>query len=181
MFHLLHSHSKRESTIDKPWQSTMIDMGRYNSDRNEKRKEGHENEDVDSRFKMFDITSINNENSLDVHSSLYKTFFSKENQWVLQNSMKTEILKMSNNRYQITEQSPTHLQIIMRCILVRNQTETSVDRLNTRVLHYCVPFIYEQSVAYEKYRIDESKPTLSLLDPAIPVDRNYRQLQYNSF
>ena len=155
----------------------MIDMRQYEKDQAMLRKAGNETRDVDGRFKMYDIDNIYNENSVRRESDLYKTFFSQENQWIIQSGLKSRILVMSNNRYIIEEQNPILIANIMKFVFVKNQTETSIGALNEQVLHYCAPYVYGQSVEYEQYiRNLPKRALLDPLDPAMAVDRSYKQL-----
>ena len=52
----------------------IIDIRQYQKDQSMRRRAGNEMSDVDGRFKMYDIDSIHNENSVRKESALYKTF-----------------------------------------------------------------------------------------------------------
>jgi hypothetical protein len=159
----------------------LIDIRQYEKDQAEHRKAGSESSDVDGRFKMFDIDNIYNENSVRVESDLYRTFLSQENQWIIQSGLRSRVLAMSNNRYAIEEQNPILIMNVMKFVFLKNQyqnqTQNSVGALNEDVLHYCAPYIYGQSVEYEHYLRNLPKRALiDPLDPAMVVDRSYKQL-----
>jgi hypothetical protein len=126
-----------------------------------------------SLYQEYDV----NVHSIQKASPLYKNFFSDKNQLYLQNQLKKEIFDQSNSRYIIAPQNSIHLQRIMLCIFSRNQS-ASLDDLNKKVLFYCVPFIYKEAIMYEKYRYDNEKSTITLLDRHLPIDRDYKQLEY---
>lgn len=155
----------------------IIDIKQYEKDQSMRRHAGNEMSDVDGRFKMYDIDSIHNENSVRKESALYKTFLSRENQWIIQSALKSRILAMSNNRYSIEEQNPIRIMNVMHFVFLKNQTVTSVGVLNEAVLNYCAPYVYAQAVEYEHYiRNLPKRALLDPLDPAMVVDRHYKQL-----
>lgn len=121
-----------------------------------------------------------NVNSVQISSAAYKNFFSDKNQSFLQNEIKKEVFDRSNSRYIIAPQSSIHLQRIMLCIFSKSQS-ASLDDMNGKVVSYCVPFIHKEAILYEKYRMDNEKSSITLLDRNLPVDRDYKQLEYKLF
>jgi len=116
------------------------------------------------------------------HNLLEQVFFSAENIQIIQNAIKANVYKLSNNRYILPNQSIENLKIIMRGMYLqyaehyKDNIKGQVERLNKLVLDYAVPNIYNEAVSYEKYCRDAS----TLVTPlALPLqhNRDYRQLE----
>jgi hypothetical protein len=150
----------------------LIDMKQYTIDQKNKRQE---NSIINNSAHYHEHDS--NVNSIQVTSSAYKNFFSDKNQLFLQNEIKKGVFDQSNSRYIIAPQSSIHLQRIMLCIFSKDQS-TSLDDMNKKVLSFCVPFIHKEAILYEKYRVENEKSSITLLDRFLPVDRNHKQLEY---
>lgn len=151
-------------------------MNQYTMDQKNKRQQNNIINDNMRRYQEHDA----NINSVQITSTAYKNFFSGKNQLFLQNQIKKEVFDRSNSRYIIAPQSSIHLQRIMLCIFSKSQS-SSLDDMNKKVVSYCVPFIYKEAILYEKYRYENEKSSVTLLDRNLPVDRDYKQLEYKLY
>ncbi len=93
---------------------------------------------------------------------LSRTFFSVENQQILQNGIRAGVYKLSKNTYVVAQQSDTQLKMIMRAIFLEhsknqpNNIAGQIKELNQRVLDFCIPKIYSEAKAYLVYLKDAS-------------------------
>ena len=116
------------------------------------------------------------------HNALETAFFAAANIQNLQNTMKSTIYKMSNNRYVLPNQNIDNLKIIMRGMYLQHAQHLpdgitqQVERLNKLVLDYVIPNLYNESIAYEKYLRDQSTLAMPLPLPLQP-NRDYKQLE----
>jgi len=89
-------------------------------------------------------------------------FFSAENIQILQNTIKKGVYDKSNSQYVIGQQNCDELKIIMRSIYLQNTQNlpynitNQVAKLNDLVVEYAVHQIYNEAVAYLKYKRDAS-------------------------
>lgn len=116
------------------------------------------------------------------HNLLEQVFFSAENIQIIQNGMKANVYKLSNNRYILPNQSIQNLKIIMRSMYLQyaehlvDNIKSQVERLNKLVLDYTVPSLYNEAVSYEKYCRDASTLVTPLARP-LQNNRDYKQLE----
>jgi hypothetical protein len=113
-----------------------------------------------------DALNGNWENSL-----LSRSFFSMDNQQIIQNGIRAGVYKLSQNSYVVAQQSDTQLKMIMRGIFLehsKNQptriTE-QIHELNQRVIQYCVPKVYSEAKAYLIYLQDASTLAVPMQTP----------------
>jgi hypothetical protein len=117
------------------------------------------------------------------HNLLEQVFFSAENIQIIQNAIKANIYKLSNNRYILPNQNIQNLKIIMRGMYLQyaehlaDNIKGQVERLNKLVLDYAVPSLYNEAVSYEKYCRDASTLVTPMARPLQP-NRDYKQLEY---
>lgn len=115
-------------------------------------------------------------------NNLNTLFFSKENIQMLQNGIRVGVYEMSNNKYILSNQNENNLKIIMKNIYTDyasydpDAITQEIEKLNKLVLDYCVPMVYNESVAYEKYCFDQSTIVRPLELPK-NHDRNFKQLE----
>lgn len=120
------------------------------------------------------------------HNALEAAFFAAENIQNLQNTMKSSIYKLSNNRYVLPNQNTDNLKIIMRGMYLQHAQHLpdgiaqQVERLNKLVLEYVIPNLYNESIAYEKYLRDQSTLVMPLPLPLQP-NRDYKQLELKPY
>lgn len=146
--------------------------------------------DPDAQFAIFEKVAVKNkateyraplagnwENNV-----LAQVFFSKENIQILQNALRAGVYKMSKNKYFIPPQNQDQLKIVMRSTYLQHAKHHptditgQVEDLNDIVLNYCVPFVYNECVAYLKYLQDQSTIAVPL-DRELQVDRDFKQLE----
>ena len=93
-------------------------------------------------------------------NTLYDLFFSDSNVNILQNEIQLGVRKMSNNQYNVGRQNNDQLKIIMNSIFVensRNQTNdvnNAIKNLNSLVLQYAIPQVFNSVESYLKYKRD---------------------------
>jgi hypothetical protein len=149
-----------------------------------------EPEDENARFKMFEKISIKNKSTeyresltnVWENNVLAQVFFSSENIQIIQNAMRKGVYDMSKGEYGVPNQNIDSLKIIMRSTYLQyaehhptNITE-QVERLNTLVLDYAVPFVYNEAKFYVKYLNDQSTLVVPFQKCA-KNDRVYKQLE----
>lgn len=116
------------------------------------------------------------------HNQLERGFFSAANIETIQNSIKTQIYKLSNNRYVLPNQNIDNLKIIMRGMYLQyaqhmpDGIPQQIERLNKLVLDYVIPNLYNESIAYEKYLRDQSTLVMPLPLP-LQHNRDYKHLE----
>jgi hypothetical protein len=82
---------------------------------------------------------------------LSRTFFSVENQQILQNGIRAGVYKKSNGTYTVAQQSDTQLKMIMRAIFLEhsknqpNNITGQIKELNDLVMDFCIPKIYSEA------------------------------------
>ena len=117
---------------------------------------------------------------------LSQVFFSAGNVQILQNGIRSGVYENSRQKYIIPPQNQDALKIIMRSIFLQfsqnspNNITKQVEVLNEMVLDYCVPFVYNECVAYMKYLEDQSTLVMPMNREMRP-DREYKQLEMNPF
>jgi hypothetical protein len=105
------------------------------------------------------------------HSPLSNTFFSTENQQILQNGIRAGVYERSGNKYVISQQSDTQLKMIMRGIFLEqsknntNNIKEQIQELNQSVLNFCIPRIYSEAKAYLQYLKDASTLAAPIATP----------------
>ena len=119
-------------------------------------------------------------------SQLSNLYFSAANIQIIQNALKSGVYNLSNERYKLQNQNIDNLKIIMRSYFLDyakhspDNITKQIDTLNKLVIDYCVPKLYNEAVAYEKYCYDQStiaKP----LEHQKNVDRDFKQLEIKPF
>ena len=112
------------------------------------------------------------------NSLLSITFFSMQNIDAIQNTLRSRIYELTNEKYKIDIQDTDQLKIIMRSIFLQyslNHTdniEEQVNKLNKYVLNYAVPQVYSELVSYIKYKKDiSSPPDLMNLPKSLTIDK----------
>ena len=91
---------------------------------------------------------------------LSNTYFSKENIEIIQNAIRAEIYKKTEQKYIIDKQDYDQLKIIMRSIFLQyalhksNNIKEQIEQLNNLDLEYCIPKVYGELISYLKYKED---------------------------
>lgn len=120
------------------------------------------------------------------NSKLSKAFFSAENITILQNGIRAEVYRKSNNQYLISDQDCDTLKIIMRSFFLQNATNQvnnisqQVNSLNQMVWDYCIPQVYSEAIGYHKYLMDASQ-MYTLIEPPILTSNNDKQLELKNW
>jgi hypothetical protein len=102
---------------------------------------------------------------------LSRTFFSVQNQQILQNGIRAGVYKMSSGRYNIGTQSPDELKMVMRGIFLQHSlnqpgnVRDQCEKLNNAVLNYIVPQVYGEAKGYLTYLRDVSTLVVPLAPP----------------
>lgn len=113
-----------------------------------------------------DALNGNWENSL-----LSRSFFSMDNQQIIQNGIRAGVYKLSQHSYVVAQQSDTQLKMIMRGIFLEHSNNQptriteQINELNQRVIQYCVPKVYSEAKAYLIYLQDASTLAVPLRPP----------------
>ncbi len=93
---------------------------------------------------------------------LSDAYFSKENIEIIQNAIRSEIYKKTDQKYIIDKQDYDQIKIIMRSIYLQYSLHKStnikeqIQQLNNLVLEYCIPKVYGELISYLKYKEDIS-------------------------
>ena len=118
-------------------------------------------------------------------STLLSTaYFSMENIEIIQNAIRAEIYKKTNNKYIIDKQDYDEIKIIMKSIFLQyalhqdSNIKEQIASLNKLVLDYCIPKVYSELISYLKYKHDIStlatpmdNPTYISIDKTIELNR----------
>jgi hypothetical protein len=134
---------------------------------------------VDKRT-MYDNLKYTQQNT-----ALSNLYFSSKNMRIVQNAIRANVYKMSNEKYIIDEQDVDILNIIMRSIYLQNSLNQpdnltkQIEDLNTLVINYCVPRVYSEVQGYIQYKKDASTLAVPLSNP-ISVYTN-KTLELNKF
>lgn len=106
------------------------------------------------------------------NTRLSDAFFSFRNRTILQNAIRAEVYKLTNNKHIIDHQDPDQLFIIMKGIYLQhsNNVDTNIKEqitiLNKMVVNYAVPRVYTELLTYLKYKVDASTLVIPLENPA---------------
>jgi hypothetical protein len=134
---------------------------------------------VDKRT-MYDNLKYTQQNT-----ALSNLYFSSKNMRIVQNAIRANVYKMSNEKYIIDEQNVDILNIIMRSIYLQNSLNQpdnltkQIEDLNKLVVDYCVPRVYSEVQGYIQYKKDASTLAVPLANP-ISVYTN-KTLELNKF
>jgi hypothetical protein len=134
---------------------------------------------VDKRT-MYDNLKYTQQNT-----ALSNLYFSSKNMRIVQNAIRANVYKISNQKYIIDEQDIDILNIIMRSIYLQNSLNQpdnltkQIEDLNKLVIDYCVPRVYSEVEGYIQYKKDASTLAVPLSNP-ISVYTN-KTLELNKF
>jgi hypothetical protein len=93
-------------------------------------------------------------------SLLSNTYFSLENIEIIQNAIRSEIYKKTNNTYIIDKQNYDQIKIVMRSVFLQyalhrdDNIRQQIEDLNKIVIDYCVKQCYSELISYIKYKRD---------------------------
>jgi hypothetical protein len=164
---------------------TILNLDKYNG-----RVNIAEPQDPTAKFRMHEKIAIKNKasNYFDALTGslewnvLAQVFFSAQNMQIIQNGIRAGVYKMSEGNINVPPQNADTLKIIMRSTYLQhaehspNNIKKQVEQLNTIVLDYAVPSVYNEAVGYMKYTQDQS--TLAVpMDRPFNIDRQFKQLE----
>lgn len=115
------------------------------------------------------------------NNALAQVYFSAGNIQILQNGIRAGVFKLSQGKYVVPPQNIDALKTVMRSTYLQYAKHSATDItqqvevLNQLVWEYCIPFVYKESITYEKYLIDQSTLVMPLEREMRP-DRDYKQL-----
>jgi len=119
------------------------------------------------------------------NSLLSITFFSSDNIESIQNTLRSEIYKLTNKKYKIDIQDADQFKIIMRSVFLQysynnnDNIDEQIRQLNTKVLEYAIPQVHNELISYIKYKNDiSSPPSLMQLPQSVSIDKT---IELNNF
>lgn len=119
-----------------------------------------------------------------IDTPLSKAFFSLQNIQIIQNGIRAGVYRLSQGRFNVGEQDETNLKIIMRSIFlqeakynVNKSIQEQIEELNNKVFDYCVKDVYNEAIAYMKYKNDVSTLVIPLDRPTGTDVKGERQLE----
>lgn len=150
------------------------------------------NENYQTKFQMQERVHNNNYLLENVHpmvdilnkSLLYKMYFSLENIKILQNGLRAGLYDISKEKFVFPQRTTTiNLQLIMKSIITqfgdytKSDVTKEIEKLNEKVLEYCVTFVYKSALSYEIFLKDQLALVVPL-EHSVQSDRDHKQLQY---
>lgn len=133
---------------------------------------------ISTLFSMMDKIPLNtNTNYQNIltgnfeRSRLTDTYFSKQNIQKIQEGIRKGVYDRSQQRISIDDQPEDQIVTVMRAIYLQysinlaSNIQQQVDDLNTRVLTYCINNVFNEAVAYLKYREDASTMHIPIQHP----------------
>ena len=97
------------------------------------------------------------------HTPLSDAFFTRKNVDIIQKEIRKEVYRMSGpKQYVIDDQDVDELKMIMRAMYLQHSKNLEVNipqqiqELNNFVLNYCITSVFNEAVAYLKYKEDAS-------------------------
>jgi len=144
-------------------------------------------------FQMYDkipvnqcVTFRNPTEGIWDNTQLSLGFFSGSNIKALQNGIRHGVYNRSNQQYVISEQDEDTLKVIMRSIFLQNAANQpdhvtdQIQQLNTLVLNYCIPQVYNEAKGYFKYLSDASTMYNPIDHPVLSTVKD-KQLEFKSW
>jgi hypothetical protein len=95
-------------------------------------------------------------------SQLSEKYFSKNNIDLIQNSIRKGVYDKSKQRILIDKQPEDQIVLVMRSMYLQYSKNLDIniskqiEELNNHVLNYCITSVYNEAVAYLKYKEDAS-------------------------
>lgn len=147
--------------------------------------------DIKNKFDMFDKIPVESYTFHDaMRGNFYDTqlsdlFFSAKNIDIVQNGIRAQVYKLSDNKHIIGKQSQDDLNTIMRSIFLSNSKNLpnditgQLETLNNKVIKEVSPKLLGEVIGYMNYRRDISQiPTP--LDYAKSTMDNSKSLEYKN-
>jgi hypothetical protein len=148
--------------------------------------------DITTQFSMYDRIPVNGGESTYYDAlvgnwsdnALSNAFFSANNIRILQNGIRAGVHRMSHGRFNVPPQNEDTLKTIMRSVYLQyaaHRTDMPVAEqvraINALVLDYSIPVVYNEAVAYLKYRNDVSTLVVPISRPAYVSVKGDKQLE----
>ena len=133
---------------------------------------------ISAKFSMMDKIPINtNTNYQNVltgnfeRSKLSDAYFSRQNIQIIQNGIRKGVYDKSQSQILVDNQPEDQIVTVMRAMYLQysknldSNIQIQVDELNNRVLNFCVNNVFNEAVAYLKYREDASTMHIPIMHP----------------
>lgn len=133
---------------------------------------------ITTKFSMMDQIPVNtNTNYLNSltgnfeRSRLSDTYFSQKNIQIIQNGIRKGVYDRSNKQILVDNQPQDQIVTVMRSMYLQysKNLETDIpkqiEQLNKYVLSYCINNVYNEAVAYLKYKEDSSRMYTPMTGP----------------
>ena len=124
---------------------------------------------ISTKFSMMDKIPVNtNTNYQNVltgnfeRSRLSDAYFSKQNIQIIQNGIRKGVYDKSQQKILIDNQPEDQIVTVMRSMYLQHSKNLEIniaqqiEELNANVLQYCINNIFNEAVAYLKYKEDAS-------------------------
>lgn len=124
---------------------------------------------ISTKFSMMDKIPVNtNTNYQNVltgnfeRSRLSDAYFSKQNIQIIQNGIRKGVYDKSQQKILIDNQPEDQIVTVMRSMYLQHSKNLEIniaqqiEELNAHVLQYCINNIFNEAVAYLKYKEDAS-------------------------
>ena len=124
---------------------------------------------ISAKFSMMDKIPLNtNTNYQNVltgnfeRSKLSDAYFSKQNIQIIQNGIRRGVFDKSQSRILVDNQPEDQIVTVMRAMYLQHSKNLEVNiaqqiaELNNFVLNYCIMNVFNEAVAYLKYKEDAS-------------------------
>ena len=102
---------------------------------------------------------------------LSDTYFSQRNIEIIQNALRKGVYDKSDGKILIDKQSDDQIILVMRSMFYQysKNLDTNIlqqiEELNNYVIKYCIESVYNEAVAYLKYKEDSSKMHIPITAP----------------
>ena len=102
---------------------------------------------------------------------LSDAYFSQKNIQIIQNALRKGVYDRSNESILIDEQPKDQIVTVMRSMYFQhsknldNNIPKQINELNNYVLNFCIKSVFDEAVAYLKYKEDTSKMHVPMAAP----------------
>ena len=133
---------------------------------------------ISAKFSMMDKIPINtNTNYQNVltgnfeRSKLSDSYFSKQNIQIIQNGIRKGVYDKSQSRILVDNQPEDQIVTVMRAMYLQHSKNLEINipqqiaDLNNLVLNYCINNVFNEAVAYLKYKEDASTMHVPMQHP----------------
>lgn len=140
---------------------------------------------ISTKFSMMDkipiISNSDYTNSLTGNfekSRLSNLYFSKDNIEIIQNGIRKGVYDKSSGKILIDKQPEDQIVTVMRSMYLQYSKNldynisSQIQELNLHVLKYCINNIYNEAVAYLKYKQDSSNMYTPMNNPTYSNKKN---------